>query len=263
MVGLTLVALSVGVFGSVLSPSVVLDAVALWPVAALVVPAALLGLKGGRNRALAPLVLLTWMLTTVGLHLGGAGGLPSGAATIRPDLEGVTSARLTVVIPDVVLEMESGDFEVSPSPIGGRGGVPLVEQVSGSDSASFVVTDDREQSPWFRFGEYRIGLPATVRWDLQLRVGSVDLDLTDVQLSGGRIAASTGRIVLGEAAGTVPLTVAGDIEVVIPAGVAARVSGTTAVPAEWAVDGDDAVSPTPGDGWQIRAESGSVRIVTR
>ena len=80
MTGLTLVALAVGIAGNVLSRTAVLDAIALWPLAALVVPAALIGLKGGRHRALAPLVLLTWMLVTVGLHLGGVAGLPSGAA---------------------------------------------------------------------------------------------------------------------------------------------------------------------------------------
>lgn len=263
MVGLTLIALSVGVLGSVLSPSVVLDAVALWPVAALAVPAVLLGFRGGRARALAPLVILSWMLVSVGLHLGGGVGLPSTSATLRPELPGISEARLAVTIPDLTLKIEAGDLEIRPAPVGGRAGVPVVEQVTGSTAASLVVTDDRDRSRWFRFGEYRVSLPPDVRWDLQIRVASVDLDLSSVPVDGGRIEAATGRIVLGPVSEATLLSVDGDVEVLVPAGTPVRVNGTTAVPSDWVVDGDDAVAPVAGDGWVIRAESGAVRIVSR
>lgn len=262
MVGLTLVGLSVGVVGSVLSPSIVLDAVALWPLAALVVPALLLGFRGGRARALAPLVLISWMLVTVGLHLGGVDGLPSAAATIRPDIGEVPAARLSVAVPDVALRIGPGGFEIRPAPVGGRAGAPVVEQVTGSQAAAVTVTDDRA-SPWFRYGEYEISLPASAFWDLQLAVASVDLDLTDVSVSGARIEADTGRVVLGVPDQAATLRLTGAIEVSVPAGVPVRVSGTTAVPEGWQTDGDDAVSGVDGEGWTIIAESGSVRIVSR
>lgn len=262
MVGFTVVALSVGIVGSVLSPSIVLDAVALWPLAALVVPAVVMGLRGGRARALAPLMLISWMLVTVGLHLGGVEGLPSAAATIRPDLGGASTARLSVAVPDVALQIASGDFEIRPAPVGGRVGAPVVEQVTGSTAVAVTVTDDREASPWFRYGKYEIGLPSSASWDLQLVVASVDLDLTEVMVSGGRVEAATGRILLGVPTQAATIRLTGAIEVSVPAGVPVRVSGTTAVPDDWQTDGDDAVSGVDGEGWTIIAESGSVRIVS-
>ena len=263
MVGFTVVALSVGVTGAVLSRSIVLDALALWPLAALVLPAVLVGLRGGRSRALAPLVLLSWMLLTVGFHLGGVEGLPSAAATLRPELGTATMARLTVAVPDIALRIGSGEFEIRPTPVGGRAGAPVVEQVSGSQAVAVTVTDDREASAWFRFGEYAISLPTVSSWDLQIGVTSVDLDLTNITVSGARIEAATGRILLGRPAQAATLRLTGAIEVSVPADVPVRVSGTTAVPDDWQTDGDDAVSGVDGDGWTIIAESGSVRIVSR
>lgn len=263
MVGLTLVALSVGILGSVLSPSIVLDAVAIWPFAALAVPAFLLGLRGGRSRALAPLVLISWMLITVGLHLGGVDGLPSGAATLRPDIGAVSTARLSVAVPDLGLRIGSGDFEIRPAPVGGRAGAPVVEQVTGSAAAAVTVTDDREASPWFRYGEYEIDLPSSSAWDLRIAVASVDLDLSGVTVSGARIEAATGRIVLGTPTQAATIRLTGAIEVSVPPDVPVRVTGTTSVPDDWQTDGDDAVSGIEGDGWTIIAESGSVRIVSR
>lgn len=263
MVGFTVVALLVGIVGSVLSPSIVLDAVALWPLAALAVPAFLLGLRGGRSRALAPLMLISWMLVTFGLHLGGVEGLPSAAATLRPDVGAAATARLSVVVPDLGLRIGSGDFEIRPSPVGGRAGAPVVEQVTGSQAVAVTVTDDRETSPWFRYGEYEIALPSSSAWDLQISVASVDLDLTNVMVRGGRVEAATGRIELGVPTQAATLRITGAIEVTVPADVPVRVSGTTAVPDDWQTDGDDAVSGIEGDGWTILAESGSVRIVSR
>ena len=263
MTGFTVVALSVGLVGNVLSRSAVLDALALWPLAALVLPAALIGLKGGRHRALAPLVLLTWLLVTVGLHLGGVAGLPSTAAAVRSDVAAVDEARLTVSIDNVFVRMTEGPFSVTPAPVGGTAGVPVVERVSGSTATALVITTDPTRSPWFRFGEYRVSLDAGVRWDLRVRVAGLELDLTDVDVVAGRFESMTGRVVLGRPSRPATLEFAGDIEVSVPEDSPVRVIGSTRLPDGWTVDGNGGRAPVEGDGWTIRVTSGSVRIVSR
>ena len=263
MTGFTVLALAVGIAGNVLSRTAVLDAIALWPLAVLVIPAFLIGLRGGRHRALAPLVLLSWLLITVGLHLGGVEGLPSAAAVVRSDLTGLTEARLTVAIEELSLRMGAGDFEVMPLPVGGGVGAPVVERVSGTAAADLTLTDDTDVSPWFRFGEYRVTVPAVVAWTMRISVSGIDLDLRDVNLVGGRFQAATGQILLGMPEAPAGLDLAGDIEVSVPAEAPVRVIGSTSVPDDWVVEGDGARAPVTGDGWTIRVVSGSVRIVSR
>lgn len=259
----TVLALGVGVAGNVLSRTAVLDAIALWPLAALVVPALLMGLRGGRHRALAPLVLLSWLLVTVGLHLGGLEGLPSSAAAVRSDLTGIAEARMTVAIEDLSLNIRSGDFEVAPRPVGGTVGAPVLERVSGTSATALTLTDDPARSPWFRFGEYHVTLPPAVDWNLRIAVSGMDLDLRDVNVVGGRFEAATGRLLLGEPGEPTTVDVAGDIEVSVPPDVPVQVIGSTRVPDTWVVDDNGARAPTSGNGWTIRVVSGSVRIVSR
>lgn len=263
MTAFTVLALAVGIAGNVLSRTAVLDALALWPLAALVVPALLLGRKGGRQRALAPLVLLSWMLVTVGVHLGGVAGLPSTAAAVTTELAGIDQARLTVMVDDLSLRIESGDFEVRPLPVGGTVGAPILEQVSGSSATALTVTHDPTRSLWFRFGEYGVTLPPGLAWDLRIAVAGIDLDLRDTEVVGGRLEAGTGTVLLGLPSAPVTLEVAGDIEVSVPADGAVTVIGASSVPDGWAGDGQTATAPVEGDGWTIRATAGSVRIVSR
>lgn len=259
----TILALSVGIVGNVLSRTAVLDALALWPLAVLVIPALLMGLRGGRHRALAPLVLLTWLLVTVGLHLGGVAGLPSSAAAVRSDLAGITEARLTVAIDDLSLSMRAGDFEVTPLPVGGDVGAPVLERVSGTAASALTLTDDTARSPWFRFGEYRVTVPPDAAWNLRIAVSGMDLDLRDINLVGGRFESATGRILLGDPEIPTSIEVAGDIEVSVPADVPVEVIGSARVPDGWTVEGNGARAPVTGAGWTIRVVAGSVRIVSR
>ena len=259
----TVLALGVGIAGNVLSRTAVLDAIALWPLAALVVPALLMGVRGGRHRALAPLVLLSWLLVTVGLHLGGVEGLPSSAAAVRTDLAGITEARLTVAIDDLSLSVRPGDFAVTPLPVGGEVGAPVLERVSGTAASALSLTDDTARSLWFRFGEYRLTLPPDIEWNLRLAVSGMDLDLRTVDLVGGRFEAATGQILLGEPSAPTNLDVAGDIEISVPGDVPVQVIGSTRVPDDWTIEGNGGRGPTDGDGWTIRVVSGSVRIVSR
>lgn len=263
MTGFTVLALAVGVLGNVLSPTVVLDALALWPIAALVVPAALLARRGGRRAALAPLVLITWLLVTVGLHLGGLPALPSAASGVEAELAGIESARLTVYIDDLAVRVGTGPFAVAPAPTGGTVGVPVVQTVSGSTAMALTITDDPDRSPWFRFGAYDISLPTGPVWDVRMRVETLDADLRDLAVSGGRLEAATGRVVLGRPDGEVLVSVVGDLEIWVPGDVPAVAEGATETPPDWVIDGNTATAPVAGAGWRLVVESGSVRIVSR
>lgn len=264
MVGLTVIALTVAVAGKILSPSVVLDALALWPLAALVVPAALLGFSGGRRRALAPLVLLSWMLMTVGLHLSRFEGLPSSAAAVSADLGEASTGRLVAAVPEVELRVGSGPFTVAPLPGGGDGGVPVVERVSGGSSVSLTLTDDQERSVWFRFGVFDITLPADVSWDLTLEGATIDADLSALDVTALAMTAPHGTVTLGAPSGPASVAIDGDFDLSVPDGAAVTVTGagTATVPADWTVE-DGTATTGSGDGWMIVVRSGTVRITTR
>jgi len=263
MVGLTILALTVAVLGRILSPSIVLDAVALWPLAALALPAIIIGFSGGRRRALAPLVLLSWILIAVGLHLGRLEGLPSSAATITADLGSAADGRLVAALPDVALVVGPGPFAVAPLPSGGTGGVPVIERVAGDTSVSLTLTDDPDRSVWFRFGTFEVTLPSSPSWNLQLEGKRIEADLRSVTVTAVTLRAPTGSVQLGPPPGGVVVEVEGDFDMSVPSDVPVTVMGPATVPGGWTVNGDTAHSPTDGAGWRIVVGSGSVRIATR
>lgn len=257
---MTVAALGLGIVGRILSPSLVLDLVALWPLAVLAVPAIFLGLAGGRRRALAPLVLLSWLFVGVGLHLGSFTGLPSAAAAVDIDVSGADSGRLALSAADVTVSVRAGPFSIRPQPIGGIGGVPVVEQVAGGTAVSLTVTDDRTRSEWFRFGAWDMDVPVGTAWDLRLSARSVDADLSEVSVVRAQIVAEVGTVRLGEVGQETVVEVDGDVAVLVPTGSAVTVVGEASVPAAWTSTSSGATSPTDGVGWRIEVVGGSVRI---
>jgi hypothetical protein len=86
-------------------------------------------------------------------------------------------------------------------------------------------------------------------WSLSLG-GEIEADLSRLGLSSLQLDGA-GTASLGPVANNVVVTVSGDFEIIVPAGIPARVVGQAEVPFGWAEVSDGFESPTAGPGWVI------------
>lgn len=250
MIGLTLLAGAVGIAGRILSPAVVLDVVALWPlgVLALAVDAILRRRRRLQPRlaAVVPLLLLTWLLVGAGAHLSGWRALPSAAADQRiASVEGITQARLQLRATDAVLVVEPTTELLATVEMIRRGGdvhPPAVGLAVEGDRVA-VVVEEASEGGWFRFAGWRLGLAGDVTWVIEL---------------SGRGTATLGRL----GAGT-RLRTQGEWRVVVPRGQPVRVLGEAEVPADWEPIPGGSRAPAEGEGWILEPERGPLVVGTR
>jgi hypothetical protein len=253
----------------VLSASVWLDIVALWPMAAVgLVATPVVWLATGRrdrHQAIAGLSLLTWLIVGLALHLAAADFLPVAATTVLGPPDAPAAASLVVDMPDAVIDVggvRSNSYRVAPLRTGGNVAAPSVlEQVSAD--AFTVAVVPRSDAGVFRFGGWAIGLGDGTTWTLRLAAGELDLDLTGVALAGAALRADRGVVRLGQPEIPSTVSMSGTQTVIVPRDVPVLLRGEGRVPADWSlIDGGGAESPTPGDGWTLVAESGSTVVVS-
>lgn len=268
MVALTLVAGSVAVAGRVLSPAIVLDLVALWPIAAIAVLAGVVAFFVRKTRprllALSPLVLLTWLLLGSGLHLAGWEALPSSSAEARgPDAAGVGIGVLSI-------ELSQGSLNVTDASVpdlyrltferaGGSAGAPLAGLAVGEGRARVVITE-RQDSFWFRFAGWNLELSPGPRWILELAAQDLRADLSGLSVSQLSVSGA-GEVVLGEPVGEGNVQVTGSYRISVPSTIPVEVIGEARVPSNWVATAEGAASPAEGQGWLITvAEGASLQI---
>jgi hypothetical protein len=260
--------LLVAVFLGYLSRSVVHDLVAWWPVwLALVVLVALArGRRWGRVRvsALVPIVWLGVVSLFVAGHILGWAAMPSASTDLNgPQGGSVATGALSARISGV-LRVGSGQSEflyaVEPLRSGGDIGPPVaVEQLQGANIA--VVLDDAPDPGLYTYAGWEIDLDESPTWSLALG-GDITADLSELRLSSLQLDGE-GSVELGQPTNSVVVTVAGDFELLVPSGVAARVVGQAAVPADWVEVDDGFQSPVPGMGWVISVgQETSLRVVS-
>lgn len=263
LVAISIVGVGVAVAAEVLSPVVALDLVSLWPVAALSIPLAVLAF-GRRRRhprwwALPPLILFTWLAIGTALHLAGWPLLPSTSAGLAvADPGGFESVALTVAVAGARLTIgpgsDGGLYRVDPLPIGGDLGVPRSRQNTEGVTAQIVITP--AQVDWFRFGGWALDLGPGVQWDLQITAARIEADFSDVAITEAVLVAESGSVRVGEGSGLLRLD--GNLIVLVPPTVAARVEGRAVVPAGWETTADGFRAPVTGPGWTIQVTAGSV-----
>ncbi len=264
MTGLTILAYVVSIGGRVLSPSLVLDLVALWPILVLVVPGIVAAVlrPGTKLAASGPVVLLTWLLAGLALHLASWDGLPSASADIQSSVGAESAAAtLSIVLEEGEATVRAGaEFAAVMQRIGGRTGPPEVE-VSGADPVRFRVTAEAATG-WFRFGGVVVDLPRGPEWAVDVSAPVVSLDLTALRVGSLVVKAGSGSMLLSEAAGSIPARISGPVTIVIPEGVSASVTGPARVPDSWVSEGDGFRTPGPVSGWTIEVDpdGGSVSI---
>lgn len=269
MVVLTVVAIWVAIGGDILSPVVVLDVLALWPVAAPSVLLLAVGLlrrkKSSRGLAMAPLLVVTWLLLSLGLYLGEWDRLPSAVA----DVTGGPVAGIGVA--DLSLEVEEGMvsvgseatgalYEIHLPRSGGPTGPPDVVVVTG-DGRTEVIGVERLDNRWYRFSGWEVILDPTPRWNLRLRGPDIDADASSLDL--GRLdLEGAGRARIGTAGEDTSVLVDGRFTLTVPVGAAVEVVGAAEVPDGWQQTETGFLSNGTGPAITIQVDDGSsVRIV--
>jgi len=249
-----------------LSPSIILDFIAWWPVWLVLIGMVIIAtgrrIWKVRLSGVVPLVVTAAFLVFTAGHLLGWPAMPSSAQQlIGPVVGSEPAAALSARLDGVVDLSRGADFlyEVEPIRRGGEIGIPsATEQVQGSNIS--VVLEPPADPGFYAFAGWDITLSDLPVWNLTLE-GDITADLTDLEMSGFQVF-GTGAVTLDQAGSTVPATVVGTFELLIPSDVAARIIGPADVPASWDQLSDGARSPVLGDGWVISVTDGSTVTVT-
>jgi hypothetical protein len=265
-VGIALVLVGASVAIGFVTPAILLDLVASWPVAALGV-AAIPVAFAFRARwpvlvAVVPLLFLTWVLVGVGWFLtDGISEPPSRAGDIAgPD----TDPDLATFVVEldgrlVVTDAVGLDYELTTSRTGGDTSPPEVYESVGTGRVD-ALARPRGHTGWYESSGWQLGLRSGPVWTLDVTAAEIDADLTTVTVAAMTVDAD-GMIRLGRGAGTVSVS-AGTLTIVIPSGMPASVSGASSVPDGWAVAGGVATAPAGADGLAIEvAEGADVTVV--
>lgn len=258
----TAVAGTAGVLGGILSPALVPDLIALWPLLAVALVVGMLGRwlarrRGGRSRAILPLTLFSALVLAASLHLGGWDWLPSAEARLTGP-PAADSGEVTELVVQMSAEIRvrpasgSAAYRVDPMLRGGLAGVPEATETSTDGDLSVVLRAASDSPSWYSFAGWKVSLSPEMRWRLVLN-GRLDADLGDLDLTSA-VLAGAGVVDLGEPpveGGSV--IVAGDFNLVVPAGAGVVVDGPATVPPSWETTERGARSPAAGDDdrWSI------------
>ncbi len=270
MAAVTILVVAFGVVTGILSATVVLDVLALWPLGALAIPAWLFARfkKSSKALGLPGLLVVTWLVAALGLHLSAWSLLPSAAGDmVGPETGSISSVDLSLDISgriDIGSSPGSALYITGPLRTGGSTGVAeAFEQTANQDLT--LVLAERDDSDWFRFGGWRLLINPAARWSLDLAADVVDADLVSVDVAALSLRAASGRVALGAPSGEVSVSVSGPIRISVPDGVAVVVVGPAVAPPGWSRLPDGWTSNTPGPGWRIEVvdSEAAVEIVTR
>ena len=264
------VGLTAGLLGGVLSRTLVLDLLALWPLGGLVVVGIGLAWVFRRRRprliAVPGLILFSWLVLGLALHLSGAGWLPSAAGDVIQSTPIDQPRAYLVVELDGSLSLRgSGDagYSLIPMKAGGRVGAPeALEQTS--DGATSIVAVERDDSRWFEFRGWEVRLDPGPEWELELDALEADVDLSALRVASADLTASAGAVRLGAPlpAGS-SIAAGGDLAISVPPSVPVTVTGPAVLPDEWESTDTGGRAPVDGTGWAIEvAPDASVTIET-
>ncbi len=263
VLGVVVVLFVVAVITGLLSPTVVLDLAALWPIGlGLVALAVLVGLlkrrSGGSLGPLVALALASWVLISVGLHLTGWSALPSSAGDVVAEATGDGPARINLVSKGTVQIGRGSEplYEVVPVRRGGPTTAPSVlEQVVGERSTVRVL--EYPSAGWFRFAGWDVSLSPDPVWTVSITSPNFDADLRQLDVAGVTLDGD-GSVLLPAATRHGVIEVNGEVTVEIPTGTPAEVIGAAETPIGWEITDRGATAPVTGAGWEIVVGEGAV-----
>ena len=283
LIGGILAILAVGVAIRFLSPAILLDIGALWPIGAALLTLGWVTRKIWPTTRLAhvpvtPLVVFTWLVFSVSLHFTDIEALPSRSADLRgPPEDQVGFSTLAVQMREGRLTVSTGTgpsaYRVEMTRRGGGAGIPLAVESAGDLGGEITIIDVRDPLPfdldlqvqdnaWLRSAGWKLGLHPHPTWNLTLAAPEVSLDLRSIRLAGLAVAGE-GDIKVGETSVPTKMVLSGSFTIEVPAGTPVEVLGAAIVPEEWTVEGDTAWFGERGAGWDITVvEEGSAQILT-
>ncbi len=254
MVAAAVVSIAAGVVGGMLSPSVLLDVVSLWPLLllAFLIAAALLPLRKrgpARIAAALPLLIITMLGASVVLHLSRWDRLPSAAANlVGPSAAEVAEASLSIDLGgDLTLRAGSGDlYTVIPERRGGSIGVPEALESDFEEGPLFVLLRERDAGRWFRTAGWDLTLAADTLWTLAISSPNLQADLSRFSLRSVSLSGA-GSITLPAPGGEgMQVTVDGEYLISVPSELRVEVTGAATVPGGWLPTEDGYRSPYDG-----------------
>ncbi len=232
-------AVAISVMLGILMRAVVLDVVSFWPawvlaaiVAAVMWPLSRRGLA--RVGAVAPLLLFSWLVGAVGLHVSGWDQLPSSAGDLTgPEVGAAATAELSIdASGEVVIQAGSERlYEMRLQRSGGSTG-PAEALERATDESVVVRLTERPDAGWFEASGWDVAISRTPVWALSVTAADAELDLATVSLRSLELV-TDGRARLASPAGTVPVTVNGGVILEVPSTATVEVIGQAQVPAGW------------------------------
>lgn len=254
------VAIAVAIGAGLLSKSLILDLVALWPIAGLgFILTVVAAVRGGLWRWPPPLIWLAWLLTILGLHLGAFGLLPSAVGDISPEIavDEVGAATLTAGPVDalsVAFSDRSELISVKMRRLGGGVAPASATQLVGEGRAEIVLTQ-RDDPGFFEFEGWDIDLGIVSTWELTLRSSDLSLDTSGIRQASMTVEGA-GSVRLAGVPEASVLEVNGEFEITVPAGIGVVLDGIAATPTDWMTTGRG--STAPGDlVWTVIVADGS------
>ncbi len=269
MVAFGVAATVVAILGGVFARSLILDLISFWPglIFVMLVAAALYPFHRGRWSRLAavvPLLVLTWLGSTIALHAAEWSVLPSAAGDYDgPPVEGVAVADLSVVTTGQVSLAVSATDTLYALDLERRGGsTPPARSFERIEAGiADVVIDERVAETWFVTRGWRITLSDRPVWDLSLDAAEMTVDLSGAAISSLRLAGS-GVVRLAPVAEETEVTVDGRFDFEVPAGIPVSVIGSdVSVPAGWTGLDGTWVSPASGVGYVVTVNPDASLVV--
>jgi hypothetical protein len=262
MVALGGISIGAGIVGGILAPTVLLDIVSFWPLAAipLIAGIVLWRRRSSKLGAVPPLLLLSFVMLVVVLHLIGWSKLPSAAGDlIGPSAADVSEVSMTVSLPGA-LAIREGDgplYVVRLARSGGSLGVPEALE-SSVDGTMDVDIHQRDGGRWFRTNAWSAVLNGGPMWTLDLSSPSLDVDLNGLNV-GSAMVDGGGSVVAGASTSTISVT--GSFTIEVPSGAKVEVYGSADVPGSWASTDDGFQSPGQGSSIVIDVTEGSHVVI--
>ncbi len=266
MAGLSMVAIGTAIIGRLFPVVMALDLVALWPVPALAVVAALIARLlrlRGVSRVVGPLLLVTWLILGVGWWSTGTPPSPSRAADILGPPQVPAEVALGISL-DGELTIGPGSAHVYSVRLARRGGAVGAPDVleARQDDAMAMTVRERPDSGWYLSSGWDVTLHPAALWRIDATARTVSLDLTGIPIGELQVAGD-GTIALGDPVGPVAVHLDGNVEVSVPFGVPVKVVGAAEVPAGWESTDAGATSPTAGEGYVITVAGQGIRVTER
>ena len=231
--------LLIAVFTGGMLRAVILDVVSFWPgwAVALIVAVATWSLgkkRSVRLRAIAPLLLFSWLTGAVGLHYSGWDQLPSAAGDLTGPAVGASeTAELTIDVSGEVTLTAGSDhlYEVRLVRSGGSVG-PAEALERQTDSNVVVRLNERRDYGWFGSDGWEVSIARAPLWSLSVAASSIDLDLATVSVSALDLVAD-GAVRLASPSGEVPVLINGAVVLDVPDTTRVEIIGVASVPNGW------------------------------